>query len=308
MANIEDLERIDRVVDNIVDLQAKLKEDVESRDVKLIKYEKLFDEIVKVKSNLEAKISGFERQFIDMFNANKILEAKLESKNARIGCLETKVKALESKISGLEASKENFLPEKGTAVLKAQNGVNNNVNKRRRNALEEIDTNKKIKINVEDRVKEEACQDSGAVAADGVHVAGGVFYEALGTEDSEIVNGERHSLSYGASVFLIASGEQRPFLGRDSKNFYLTYNNLNCDLQNMLSFSEAVFSFGFDTFKQNRIALLNHLQLNPVIAQTWIKNYVGDKSKRTIFNFKFDDKIVIAKIRRIADNAAPLPV
>jgi len=148
-------------------------------------------------------------------------------------------------------------------------------------------------------VKEEACQDSGAVVPDGVHVEGGV--------DSEIVNGERHSLSYGASVLLIASGEQRPFLGRDSKNFYLTYNNLN-GLQNMLSFSEAVFSFGFGTFKQNRIALLNHLQLNPVIAQTWIKNYVGDKSKRTIFNFKFDDKIVIAKIRRIADNVAPLPV
>ena len=307
MANIEDLERIDRVVDNIVDLQAKLKEDVESRDFKLQKYKKLFDKIVKVKSNLEAKISGFERQFIDMFNANKILETNLESKNARIGCLETKVKALESKISGLEASKENFLPEKGTAVLKAQNGVNNNVNKRRQNALEEIDTNKKIKINVEDIVKEEACQDSGAVSADGVHVAGGVLYEALGTVDSEIVNGERHSLSYGASVLLIASGEQRPFLGRDSKNIYLTYNNLN-GLQNMLSFSEAVFSFGFGTFKQNRIALLNHLQLNPVIAQTWIQNYVGDKSKRTIFNFKFDDKIIIAKIRRIADNAAPLPV
>ena len=54
-------ERFDRVVDNIVDLQAKLKEDVESRDVKLQKYEKLFDEMVKVKSNLAAKISGFKR-------------------------------------------------------------------------------------------------------------------------------------------------------------------------------------------------------------------------------------------------------
>jgi len=95
--------------------------------------------MVKVKSNLEAKISGFERQFIDMFNANKILEAKLESKNAKIGCLEIKVTAHESKFSDLEANKKNVLPEKGTAaaVLKAQNGVNNNVNKRRQNALEE---------------------------------------------------------------------------------------------------------------------------------------------------------------------------
>ena len=79
-----------------------------------------------------------------MIIANTVLERKLESKNARISCLKIKVKALESKITGLEANKENALPEKGTAVIKAKNGVNN---KRPYIQEEKETTTKKIKIN-----------------------------------------------------------------------------------------------------------------------------------------------------------------
>ena len=124
---------------------------------------------------------------------------------------------------------------------------------------------------------------------------GVVVGEDLGSVD-------RHSLSYQASLTLLATGEQRQFLGRDINNKYLTYNNPHRDLRFMLSFSEACFTFGFDRFKTNKLSLLNYLSTNPVVAQTWLENHVRDKSLRTIFNFKFDDDIVIPKVKRFANS------
>ena len=148
--------------------------------------------------------------------------------------------------------------------------------------------------------------DDMGVQADGGNddnMNGNVVGEGNGVVVGEDLGSvDRHSLSYQASLTLLATGEQRQFLGRDINNKYLTYNNPHRDLRFMLSFSEACFTFGFDRFKTNKLSLLNYLSTNPVVAQTWLENHVRDKSLRTIFNFKFDDDIVIPKVKRFANS------
>ena len=125
MSNLDDLERIDQVVDDIVDLQAQLKNDIEARDTKLEKYEKILEEMV-------AKINSFEEKINDLVNTNNNLEEKLETKIAKITSLEAKLKATETRITDLEGKLVDYDSENVTeVVIQAENDLEKNGNHKR---------------------------------------------------------------------------------------------------------------------------------------------------------------------------------
>ena len=102
---MNDIKRIDKVVDEIVDLQANFKNDIEARvDAKLDKYDNILKEMVQAK--LESKINEIDIRGTGGF------EARIESSRVKIDGLEKKVKDLEikletnnGKISILEAAR-----------------------------------------------------------------------------------------------------------------------------------------------------------------------------------------------------------
>ena len=103
----------------------------------------MLDVLVEAKTDLEAKINDYDKQIQKILKANTNLEARLESSNGMIICLEAKIEAHETKIADLEAQKENE-----TAADKPEINENKNVIGKRTYGTDNNDsTNKKIKIN-----------------------------------------------------------------------------------------------------------------------------------------------------------------
>ena len=107
----------------------------------------MLDELVKAKTDLEAKIISFDKRFNEILEANNNLQGKLESSNAKIICLEAKIEAHETKIADLEAQKENVIPTEETVDIKPEIGVPDNlIGKRPHVPDNNHSTNKRTKI------------------------------------------------------------------------------------------------------------------------------------------------------------------
>ena len=116
--------------------------------MKLNKHDKMLDELVKAKTDLESKMISFDKRYNKILNANNNLEEKLESSNAKIIFLEAKIKSHETKIADLEAQKENVSPTEDTVDIRSKIVVLNNLIGKRPRVPENTEfANKRIKIN-----------------------------------------------------------------------------------------------------------------------------------------------------------------
>jgi len=124
---MKDLERIEKIVDDMVDIKADLENDIKSRDARILELENKLEDVVSDTSTLlaetKSKNAKFDQTLIDKDKRIKELEKKLEDVVSDTST-ETRINELEKKLDNVITVNTGF-----SAEIRAKNSYINQLKK-----------------------------------------------------------------------------------------------------------------------------------------------------------------------------------